>query len=320
MNLDQPRTGSPSVQVRDAGHAYGRREVFRDINIDLRAGEIYGLLGPNGAGKTTLMKAMAGHLRLAQGSVRVADRDPSSDRLAKHAISYIPQDVALFPYLTVTENLEVFGRLAGVPRDTLKTEVADMIENAALGDYADSLCRTLSGGYQRRVNICAGLLSKPLAIVLDEPTVGIDVDAREAIHGLLRTLRDAGTAILIATHDLDQAQQLSDRVGMMKNGRITREGNPAELLNLHFGSFQEIVVVLAAPPSASEGATLRKFGLKQTQSSLTWFGFTRPERADVFAMRSELSARGLSVREIRVRTPDLNSLFFDVLGEVDNGQ
>jgi len=320
MNLDQSHAGSPSVQVRDAYHSYGRREVLRNINIDLRAGEIYGLLGPNGAGKTTLMKAMAGHLRLSHGSVRVADRDPSTDRLAIQAISYIPQDIALFPYLTVTENLEVFGRLAGVPREKLKAEVANIVETAGLGDYADNLCRTLSGGYQRRVNICAGLLSRPLAIVLDEPTVGIDIDAREAIHGLLRTLRDAGAAILIATHDLDQAQQLSDRVGMMKNGRVTLEGSPAELINRHFGSSQEIIFVLAAPPSATEAATLRNFGMKQTQSPLTWFGFTTPERVDVFAMKSELSAKGLSVREIRVRTPDLNSLFFEVLGEVENGQ
>lgn len=313
-------TSNAGVQVRGACHYYGRREVLHDINLDLRPGEIYGLLGPNGAGKTTLMKALSGHLCLSQGTVRISNRDPYTDRIARRAVSYIPQDIAIFPFLTVAENLEVFGRLAGVSAQELKSEVAQIVEEAALSDYADSLCRTLSGGYQRRVNICAGLLSKPQAIVLDEPTVGIDIDARESIHGLLRTLRDGGAAILLATHDLDQAQQLSDRVGMMKNGRLVLEGAPANLIDKHFGSHQEIVVILVGPPSPVDAGMLRSFGMKSTQSPLTWFGFMAPESVDVLAMRAEFAAHGLVIREIRVRTPDLNSLFLEVLGAPENGQ
>jgi ABC-2 type transport system ATP-binding protein len=308
------------VQVRGACHYYGQREVLHDVNLDLRPGEIYGLLGPNGAGKTTLMKALSGHLRLAHGTVRISNRDPYTDRMARRAVSYIPQDIAIFPFLTVAENLEVFGRMAGVSAQELKSEVAEIVEEAALWDYAGSLCRTLSGGYQRRVNICAGLLSKPEAIVLDEPTVGIDIDARESIHGLLRALRDGGAAILLATHDLDQAQQLSDRVGLMKNGRLVLEGAPAHLIDKHFGSYQEIVVILAGPPSPGDTGVLRSFGMKSTQSPLTWFGFMAPEKVDVLNMRAQFAANGLHVREIRVRAPDLNSLFLEVLGAPENGQ
>jgi ABC-2 type transport system ATP-binding protein len=317
MRVNTPDTG---VRVRGACHHYGRREVLHGIDLDLRPGEIYGLLGPNGAGKTTLMKAVSGHLRLSQGTVRVGDRDPYTDRQARRAVSYIPQEIAIFPYLTVVENLEVFGRLAGVSAGELESEVDGIIEEAALSEYADSLCRTLSGGYQRRVNICAGLLSKPQAIILDEPTVGIDIDAREAIHGLLHALRDGGAAILLATHDLDQAQQLSDRVGVMKNGRLVLEGRPADLINRHFGSHQEIIVVLASPPSRAGAAMLRSIGMKPTQSPLTWFGLMMPEGADVLAMKAKLAANGLAVREIRVRTPDLNSLFLEVVGAPENGQ
>ena len=308
------------VQVRGACHYYGRREVLHDVNLDLRPGEIYGLLGPNGAGKTTLMKALSGHLCLSRGTVRISNRDPYTDRMARRAVSYIPQDIAIFPFLTVAENLEVFGRMAGVSAQELKSEVAEIVEEAALWDYADSLCRTLSGGYQRRVNICAGLLSKPEAIVLDEPTVGIDIDARESIHGLLRTLRDGGAAILLATHDLDQAQQLSDRVGLMKNGRLVLVGAPANLIDKHFGSYQEIVVILVGPPSPADTGVLRSFGMKSTQSPLTWFGFMAPEKVDVLKMRAQFAANGLLIREIRVRAPDLNSLFLEVLGAPENGQ
>ena len=317
MHVD---TADAGVTVRGACHNYGRREVLHGIDLDLRPGEIYGLLGPNGAGKTTLMKAMCGYLRLTQGTVRVGNRDPFTDRSARRAVSYIPQDIAIYPYLTVAENLEVFGRLAGVPSAELKTAVAGIVEEAALSDYADSLCRTLSGGYQRRVNICAGLLSKPQAIVLDEPTVGIDIDAREAIHGLLRALRDGGAAILLATHDLDQAQQLADRVGMMKSGRLVVEGSPADLIDQHFGSHQEIVAVFANPPSQASADMLRSFGMKTTQSPMTWFGFTTQEGVDVLALKAKLAAGGLVVREIRVRTPDLNSLFLELLGAAENGQ
>ena len=144
------------VTVRGACHNYGRREVLHGIDLDLRPGEIYGLLGPNGAGKTTLMKAMSGYLRLRRELSASAIAIPYTNRSARRAVSYIPQDIAIFPYLTVAENLEVFGRLAGVPSAELKTAVAGIVEEAALSDYADSLCRTLSGGYQRRVNICAG--------------------------------------------------------------------------------------------------------------------------------------------------------------------
>lgn len=317
MHVDTPASG---VSVHGACHAYGSREVLHDVDLELHAGEIFGLLGPNGAGKTTLMKAICGYLRLSQGMVRVGDRDPFTDKKARRAVSYIPQDIAIYPYLTVAENLEVFGRLAGVPAASLKSEVAAIVEEAALAEYADSLCGILSGGYQRRVNICAGLVSKPQAVILDEPTVGIDIDAREAIHGFLRTLRDSGTAILLATHDLDQAQQLSDRVGMMKDGRIVLEGPPSDLIAQHFGRHQEIVVVLATRPSEAGADMLRSIGMRPTQSPLTWFGFLMPDSIDLRSMTETLAASGLAVRETRVRTPDLNSLFLEVLGTEASGR
>ena len=303
----------PRVQVRGARHDFGPRTVLRGVDIELRAGEIYSLIGPNGAGKTTLMKAMCGRLQLTAGEVRVVGQDPRTNRLARRAISYVPQDIAIFPYLTVTENLEIFGRLSGVPRRDINDAVTTILREAGLADHANRLCRTLSGGYQRRVNICASILNKPLALILDEPTVGIDIDAREAIHGLLHVLRDNGTAILIATHDLDQAQQLSDCIGLMKDGRLVMEGAPKKLLESRFGTDREIIVVLAAAASESGTIELKASGLKPTQSPLTWFGRVQPSRLDTEAINSRLIAAGLAVKEIRIRAPDLNSLFLEML-------
>lgn len=312
-HLDHDQGATPRVRVTAARYAYGSRVVLHEVDLVLNAGEIYGLLGPNGAGKTTLMKAMCGRLRLTGGEVTIDGRDISRSRAARRSVSYVPQDIAIFPHLTVQENLQIFGRLAGVSRSDLKPAVNRLLVEAQLADRADQLCRTLSGGFQRRVNICASVLHKPRALLLDEPTVGIDIDAREAIHGLLQALRAQGTALLIATHDLDQAQQICDRIGLMTEGRIVMEGVPSELISTHFGSDREVIVTLGRAPKDAETNALRDVGLRLTQSPLTWFGRQPAATVDAANLGQRLEAAGLDVREIRVRAPDLNSLFLDTI-------
>lgn len=306
--------GTPPVQVIDLEHAFGDRQVLHGVFLELRAGEIYGLLGPNGSGKTTLMKAICGRLRPLSGSVLVGGRDPSTDMEARRRISFVPQEISLYPHLTVAENLALFGRFSGVPRLDLARVVGDMLVSSALADRADQLCRTLSGGYQRRVNICASLLHKPSTIVLDEPTVGIDIDAREAIHGLLQTLREQGTAMLIATHDLEQAQTLCDRVGLLQEGRLVLEGRPAMLLTQTFGTDKELIATFRTSPGDLGQALTATLGWRPTQSPLTWFGRTHG-RLDPSVLAEQLQLAGLQVKEIRIREPDLSSLFLDKLGQ-----
>jgi ABC-2 type transport system ATP-binding protein len=189
-----------------------------------------------------------------------------------------------------------------------------MLRRASLDDRAGQLCRTLSGGYQRRVNICASLLQNPVALVLDEPTVGIDVDAREALHELLDGLRDQGAALLLATHDLEQAQLMCDRIGVMHEGRICVEGEPAALLRRAFGTDKEVVVAFRASPSDLGRSVLRDMDFKPTQSPLTWFGRCAADRLDAGALGQRFAGAGLVVKEIRIREPDLASLFRDTLG------
>ncbi len=305
------RATAPLLTVRDARHAFSGRRALGGVTIDLYPGQIYGLLGPNGAGKTTVMKAMSGYLDLDSGSVELRGVNPRADREARRAISYIPQNISIYPHLTVAENLQTFGRLSGLSGDELTRRVAWILRLASLEREAKQICRTLSGGYQRRVNICAGVLGHPSVLILDEPTVGIDLDAREAIHGLLQHFKEMGVAIVIATHDLDQAQALSDRIGFLKNGELILEGVPYDILDSVFGEKQEVAVVLWQQPNPRGAEALAKIGMRHTQSPLNWIGFLEPASADSRQIKAALGSAGLDVREIRVREPDLTSLFFD---------
>jgi ABC-2 type transport system ATP-binding protein len=304
------------VRVAAARHMFGARSVLTGVNLELRSGEIYGLIGPNGAGKTTLMKAICGRLQLQSGSVSVEGRDPRRDQMARRRIGFVPQEIAIYPHLTVNENLQVFGRLAGVRRSELKEAIRNVLTQAGLTERAYQICRTLSGGYQRRVNICASILHRPAVLVLDEPTVGIDIDARNSVHSILTNLRTQGAAILIATHDLDEAQGLANRIGFLQGGRIVIEGAPELLLRKAFGTDKEVIATLNAPPRDNGTVALKEMGFVSTRSLLTWTGRIKKERLDVNVLGQKFAEAGLVVKEIRIREPDLNSLFLQALGRV----
>lgn len=304
---------TPRLRVRKASHAYGKHRALRGVNIDVASGEIYGLLGPNGAGKTTLMRAISGHLELAMGAVSVDGRNPAKSLQARRSIGFVPQQIALYTQLTVRENLEVFGRFAGVRGAKLTKMVATLLDQASLAARANQLCGTLSGGYQRRVNICASILHDPGVLMLDEPTVGIDVDAREAIHRLIKRIRGRGAAIILTTHDLEQAAMLCDRVGILVDGRVRLEGAPDVLVRRAFGTAKEILVTLARPPSPDEATALRRSGLAATDAPVTWSRHALHGDADPNPIMARVSAIGIPVREVRVREPDLATLFVAVL-------
>lgn len=304
----------PRLMVRGALHAYGERTVLAGVDLTIRKGEIYGLIGANGAGKTTLMKAICGRMPLTKGNVWLDGADPVTDPQARRRIGFVPQEIAVYPHLTVRENLEVFARLAGVPSGSIPETVSRVISEAGLTPYAGALTRTLSGGYQRRVNICASILHEPALLVLDEPTVGIDIDARGAIHGIITAMRDRGTAILLTTHDLEQAEELCDRVGFLVGGSLVREGAPAKLLADHYGGDGELVATLRRQPDEAERDILLSIGFMPTKSPATWFGHGPLDQLDASVLTRQLAAAGMTVAEIRIRRPDLGSLFLEIIG------
>ena len=302
-------TGEIVAHVQGARFDYGASEVLKGIDLELRAGEIYALLGPNGAGKTTLIRALCGRLALGAGSIKLLGEDPRRRPEVRRALGLAPQESALYPHLTARENLAVFARLSGVAASQVTAAVERTIRQTRLEGRADEPVRLLSGGYQRRVNIGAAVLHEPRLLVLDEPTVGVDVEAWAALNELIRDLRSGGLAILLTTHDLEQAQALADRVGFLVSGRIAAQGAPAALLRAAFGADREIVLMLAAEPGPRVVAVLRELGLQSTQTPAVWSGSLAAD-VEPSALAKRIEAAGAHVKELRIREPDLASLFF----------
>jgi len=297
----------PILEVRDVRHAFGARQALRGVSLEVRPHEIYALLGPNGAGKTTLARAICGRLRPDGGTVRIAGRDPFRDGEARGMLGLAPQALALYPQLTVAENLQTFAALAGLKGRAIAPAVAHAMDVTHTTERARSLVRTLSGGFQRRVNIAAAILASPKLLVLDEPTVGVDLAARDAITEALRRLRGEGVGVLLVTHDLDQAQCLADRVGFLKDGEKVLEGDPDALIAASFGS--QVEVEVDVEPSDAEVAGLDAEGLQHGETPGTWTCLSSEGYALAGPLAERLTARGVVVREIRVRRPSLQQLF-----------
>jgi len=304
-----PPGPDPILTVRNVRHAYGERTVLRGVDLTVRRGEIYALLGPNGAGKTTLIRAACGRLKPDEGEVRLAGRDPFADPAARALLGLVPQTIALYGHLTVAENLEVFGRLSGVKGASLRDASAHAMAVTEVAERAHSQVRQLSGGLQRRVNIAAAILHHPSLLVLDEPTVGVDPPAQQAIAQVLRALRSEGVAIVMITHDLDQAGELADRAGFLREGLMALEGEPQRLVVQAFDDQLEVRVELEREPDACGARRLAAEGLSRDRDSRVWTCFAK----DGYALAAQLDRRlreaGLGAREVRVRRPSLENLF-----------
>jgi ABC-2 type transport system ATP-binding protein len=306
--------GGPVLRVEGARRSYGERIALGGVDLTLRPGEIYALLGPNGAGKTSLIRAVCGRVRLDAGSVRLGDADPSRDPRARRRLGLVPQEVALYPDLTVRENLEVLGRLAGLDAAAVPAAVEAALAWTGLRERKDSRVATLSGGMQRRVNLAAGALHSPTVLLLDEPTVGVDPQARERIHDLLRDLRGRGTAILLATHDLDQASELADRIGILVDGKLRAEGPLERLAAEAFRGARELTVRLASDADPATRASLSAEGLQSSADGRSWTGPLEGGLEAMTATGRRLADGGVPISEIRLREPGLRAVFFRVAG------
>lgn len=304
------RANDTVLDVAEATFAYGGRPALRGINMSVRAGEVYALLGPNGAGKTTLVRAICGRIALARGRVAVLGFDPRTDRRARVRTGFVPQEVALYSRLTGRENLSVFARLLGVRRGDAATAVTAAMGFTQVGDRADELVANLSGGWRRRFNMAAGILHAPNLLVLDEPSVGVDLGARAAIDEAIARLRGNGLAILVVTHDLDQAEALADRVGIMTDGRIVLTGRPADLLCDRFGpAARHASFVLGRAVDASEELVLAREGLTRSGDGATWTAEAVGDYGAAATIAARLETRGLAVTGLTISKPILADLF-----------
>ncbi len=306
---------APLLRIRRAVKTLGNWRALDEVDLDLHAGEVLVLLGPNGAGKSTLLAAACGRIALDAGTVGLCDRDPRADSGVRSQLGFVPQHLAVYPFLSVRENLEVFGRMMGVARADLAARVDEAIKWAGLDDRADDHTDTLSGGMRRRLNIVASLLHHPAVILLDEPTVGVDMNARDRIHELLLRLRATGIAVLLTTHDMSQAEAIADRVAFMLDGRIRLIGRPAELIRREFADRKELKIVLRDRPDANGSSMLQALDLKPARGAVTWTGPVDGDMTHVGELAARLERAGLATSEVRLREPCLEGVLLRLTGE-----
>ncbi len=221
---------APALEIQDLTLRYGRVVAVDGLCLVVPPGVIYGLLGPNGCGKSSTVAAAAGLLAPSSGTVRVAGAARHQDPFGyARCVGLVPQELAVFEELTPEDNLTFFGRLYGLSGGGLRESVNRALDLVRLRCQARRPVRTFPGGMQRRLNLACALLHDPPLLLLDEPTVGLDVPSRDAVFAALRALRDRGRAVVFTTHHLAEAERLCDRVGLMDRGRLVAEGTPDEL-------------------------------------------------------------------------------------------
>ena len=219
-----------AVFIQNLQKRYGSVEAVKDISFQVEPGEIFGLLGPNGAGKTTTIRCLCTLTKPDGGKVEVSGISViDQPRAARRRLGYVAQEVALDKVLTGRELLQLQAALYHLPGNLAKKRIEDVIETLGLGEWADKKTGTYSGGLRRRIDLAAGLLHQPDVLVLDEPTVGLDIESRVVVWDLLRKLREAGTTVLITSHYLEEIDVLADRVAIIDKGVVIAEGTPSQL-------------------------------------------------------------------------------------------
>jgi ABC-2 type transport system ATP-binding protein len=254
---------------------YGSQSVLQDLSVSLQPGEIYGLLGPNGAGKTTTINIICGLLRADSGSVTIGDRPAGP--ATKTWVGVMPQSNLLYGSLTCSDNLFFFGRLYGLSRQECQRRVDICLEAVTLQHKKHTPVERLSGGMQRRLSMAAAMLHRPKLVILDEPTTGLDIEARQELWQLIRQFKAMGVTVLLTSHLLDEVERLCQRIGILRQGQLLAEGTLEEL-RAHVPA-EEIVTVETSDP---EGAIARAQQLGYTHRTYSGdLAFWVPERLEL---------------------------------------
>ncbi|NJK36465.1 MAG: ABC transporter ATP-binding protein [Oscillatoriales cyanobacterium RM2_1_1] len=221
---------TPAVLIEKLQKRYGSVEAVRDISLNIQPGEIFGLLGPNGAGKTTTLRALCTLITPDSGRIEVSGVDVVQDpRQARRRLGYVAQEVALDKVLTGRELLQLQASLYHLPHAQAQTRISQVMQLLGLSDWIDQKTGIYSGGIRKRLDLASGLLHQPDVLVLDEPTVGLDIESRVVVWDFLRQLKAAGTTVLITSHYLEEVDALADRVAIIDQGIVIATGTPSEL-------------------------------------------------------------------------------------------
>lgn len=233
-----------AIHMDDITKQFGEVTALNKLSLDINEGEIFGLLGPNGAGKSTAINILSGILQPTSGTATVAGYDIlKNTNEIKHRIGVCPQQSAYYGYMTGRENIEFFGNLHGLNKQVIKERTTELIQKIGLEESADRKTSGYSGGMVRRVNLAMALINNPEIAFLDEPTVAMDPQSRRATWSFIEEFRSNGKTVILTTHYIEEAEALSDRVGIIDNGTLIALGNPNELIEEHEASNLEDVFI-----------------------------------------------------------------------------
>ncbi|MEC5182019.1 ABC-2 type transport system ATP-binding protein [Arthrobacter sp. CG_A4] len=295
---------------------YGDLTAVDGVSFHIRGGETFGLLGPNGAGKTTIISMVAGLIPASAGTVSVAGRDMTpTETAAKRNIGLVPQDLAIYPDLTARENLKFFGRLQGLTGKELTGRCNEVLDLIGLSDRAGDLTKKYSGGMKRRLNIGIGLLHRPTLLILDEPTVGVDPQSRNAILESVEKLSVEGMAVLYTTHYMEEAERLCDRIAILDEGRIKAEGTREQLIRLTGGV--DRIKLHGGGNTARAADALRGLpAVQQVDSDGAGLVLTVSDGPTALAgIVTGAGDAGMSVTSVEIVRPDLESVFLHLTGK-----
>jgi ABC-2 type transport system ATP-binding protein len=302
------------IRVDGLRKKYGELTAVDGVSFEVREGEIYGLLGPNGAGKTTTLSMISGLLQPDEGQVFFDGVDLASDPLGiKKDLGVVPQEIALYEELTARENLRFWGGLDGLSGTKLKESIQTALELVGLDDNADKRVGKFSGGMKRRLNLSMGLIHRPRVVMMDEPTVGIDPQARANILEVVREIAKTGTTVLYTTHYLEEAEGFCDRIAIMDHGKILTEGTLEELKRMLGDG--EIVTVLGTFDTAAVRDDLGRMESVQVISAeADRLVLSAEGGAGAVQLLSRILDGKLDVDGVSIQPPSLSGLFLKLTG------
>jgi ABC-2 type transport system ATP-binding protein len=296
--------------------AFGDRVAVDDVGFHIDIGETYGLLGPNGAGKTTTISMVCGLLERDAGEVTVDGRrvdTRSTD--AREVIGYVPQELAIYPDLTGRENLRFFGRMYSLSGSDLDRRVDEVLDIVDLTDRANDRTSEYSGGMKRRLNIGLGLLNRPKLLVLDEPTVGVDPQSRNAILGSVERFGEQGMAVLYTTHYMEEAERLCDRVGIIDEGTLKAEGTRRELVAM-VGQRDRVSLNASGDLAAAvEAARLLEPVVEASRREGGIDLVVAAARAALPQILATIAEAGADIATVEVTEPNLEAVFLHLTGK-----
>jgi ABC-2 type transport system ATP-binding protein len=312
---DLPVAPAPILRCTDLHKRFEDLVAVNGISFEIAAGESYALLGPNGAGKTTTIAMICGLLASDEGKVEVAGQQLTTKSVAAKAeLGYVPQELAVYPDMTARENMRFFARLYSLRGRAAATRIEAVLELIGLSDRADDLVKNYSGGMQRRLNMGLGLLHEPRLLILDEPTVGVDPQSRNAILTSIQQLADAGVGVLYTTHYMEEAERFCKRVGIIDHGKLIAEGTRSELVSLvdardsvqlnGSGDLEPAAQAVQDLPGVLE--------LHRTDNGLELIVQDTSQLLPVLLDR--IGKTGTSLSSIEVRKPNLETVFLHLTG------